>query len=167
MKIKVKRALISVSDKKGIVEFAKELNKLGVEIISTGGTFNLLHENGIDAKKVAEVTGFPEILGGRVKTLHPVIHAGILARRDDKKHMQTLKQKNIKSIDMLVCNLYPFEQTIKKQDVTIQEVIENIDIGGPTLIRAAAKNYRDVIVVTDKNQYQDVLHSLKEKGIGQ
>ena len=160
----VKRALISLSDKGGITDFACELADLGIEIISTGGTASFLKKSNIKITEISEVTGFPEILDGRVKTLHPVIHAGILARRDDKKHMQTLKKKGIKTIDMLVCNLYPFEQTIKKQDVKIQEVIENIDIGGPTLIRAAAKNYRDVIVVTDKNQYQDVLKSLKEKG---
>ena len=160
----VKKALISVSDKKGIADFAKELSSLGVEILSTGGTARVLTENGIKIKEVSSVTEFPEMLDGRVKTLHPIIHAGILARRDIKEHMDTLKKHDIDTIDLLVVNLYPFEQTIKKTKVTMEEVIENIDIGGPTLVRAAAKNYKDVIVLTDSNQYPSVLKSLKEKG---
>jgi len=160
----VKRALISVSDKDGITNFAKELSKLGVEILSTGGTASILRKEGIKLKDVSDVTGFPEMLDGRVKTLHPIIHAGILARRDDKKHVDTLKKHKIETIDMLVCNLYPFEKTIQKPKVGMDEVIENIDIGGPTLIRAASKNYKDVIVVTSKDQYKLVLKSLKEKG---
>jgi len=160
----VKRALISLSDKGGVTDFARELANLGVEIISTGGTAAFLRNEEIKITDISDVTGFPEILDGRVKTLHPVIHAGILAKRTDYKHMETLEKKGIKTIDMLVCNLYPFEQTIKKQNVTIAEVIENIDIGGPTLIRAAAKNYKDVIVITNKNQYQSIIKTLKEKG---
>jgi len=162
--MKVKIALISVSDKTGVSDFAKELIKLNFEILSTGGTADVLSKNGIPLKEVSDITGFPEMLDGRVKTLHPVIHAGILAKRDDKKHMDTLKKHNINTIDLLVCNLYPFEKTIQKPKVDMEEVIENIDIGGPTLIRAAAKNYKDVIVVTNPGQYNSVLKSLKEKG---
>ena len=162
--MKVKRALISVSDKEGITDFVKGLSKLGVEIFSTGGTASVLRKVGITIKDVSEVTGFPEMLDGRVKTLHPIIHAGILAKRDDKKHKDTLKKHNISHIDIVVCNLYPFEQTIQKPKVGIEEVIENIDIGGPTLIRAAAKNYKDVIVVTSKNQFECVLKSLEKNG---
>lgn len=162
--MKNKRALVSVSDKGGIVNFVTELTKLGFEILSTGGTAKTLENAGIKIKEVSEVTSFPEMLDGRVKTLHPIIHAGILARRDLDKHMQTLKKHNIQKIDMLVVNLYPFEETIKKVNVGMEEAIENIDIGGPTLIRAAAKNYKDVIVVTNQNQYNSVLNSLKKNG---
>ena len=162
--MKVKRALISVSDKTGITDFAKELSNLGIEILSTGGTAQVLKKSNIKIKDVSEVTGFPEMLDGRVKTLHPIIHAGILAKRDKKKHRDTLKKHNIKTIDLLCINLYPFEKTIEKQNVGIEEVIENIDIGGPTLIRSAAKNYKDVIIVTSSDQYNSVLQSLKEKG---
>lgn len=159
-----KRALISVSDKTDVAFFSKELAKLGIEILSTGGTAKVLEENNIKITEVSKVTNFPEMLDGRVKTLHPVIHAGILARRDTPEHMKTLEKHDIKPIDILVVNLYPFEQTIKKSKVTMEEVIENIDIGGPTLVRAAAKNYKDVIVVTNKDQYSDIIKSLKEKG---
>ena len=162
--MKAKRALISVSNKEGISDFARGLSNLGIEILSTGGTAAILSEAGIKIKSVSDITGFPEMLDGRVKTLHPIIHAGILARRDEKEHMENLKKHNIATIDILVCNLYPFEKTINKPQVGIEEVIENIDIGGPTLIRAAAKNYRDVIVVTNKDQYANVLKTLKSKG---
>jgi len=162
--MKVKRALISVSDKEGITVFVKGVSKLGIEIISTGGTAAILRKAGIAIKDVSEVTGFPEMLDGRVKTLHPIIHAGILAKRDGKEHKDTLKKHNISPIDIVVCNLYPFEQTIQKPKVGIEEVIENIDIGGPTLIRAAAKNYKDVIVVTSKDQFDCVLKSLEKNG---
>jgi len=162
--MKVKRALISVSDKEGIADFAKELSNLNVKILSTGGTASILEKAGLKITEVSSVTNFPEMLDGRVKTLHPIIHAGILARRDIKDHVETLKKHDIETIDLLVVNLYPFEQTIKKPKVTIEEVIENIDIGGPTLVRAAAKNYKDVIIVTSKDQYSNVLKSLKEKG---
>jgi len=160
----VKRALISVSDKGDLTDFAKGLYKLGIEIFSTGGTASALQKAGIKIKGVSDVTSFPEMLDGRVKTLHPIIHAGILAKRDNKRHMDVLKKHKIGTIDLLVCNLYPFEKTIQKQNVGMDEVIENIDIGGPTLIRSAAKNYRDVIVVTNKKQYDDVLKSLESKG---
>ena len=162
--MKLKRALISVSDKEGIVDFLKELSKLGIELISTGGTAKILKRSKIDIINITDVTNFPEMLEGRVKTLHPNIHAGILAKRSEKSHMETIKKHDIKPIDLLVCNLYPFEQTIQKKNVGIDEVIENIDIGGPTLIRAAAKNYKDVIVITNKNQYSEILKILKEKG---
>ena len=156
-----KRALISVSDKTGIIDFAKGLSKLDIEILSTGGTASVLRKNGVKITDVSDVTSFPEMLDGRVKTLHPIIHAGILAKRDEKDHMDTLKKHNINKIDIVVVNLYPFEETIKKSKVNIQEVIENIDIGGPTLIRAAAKNYKDVVVVTNSGQYNGVLKYLQ------
>jgi len=161
--MKFKRALISVSDRGGIVDFSKGITNLGFDILSTGGTSAFLKKAGIKYTEVSDITGFPEILDGRVKTLHPIIHAGILAKRDEKKHINTLKKHKISPIDMLVCNIYPFEDTIKKQNVSLEDVIENIDIGGPTLIRAAAKNYKDVIVVTNKNQYNFVLKSLNSK----
>lgn len=156
-----KRALISVHDKQGIVEFAKELEKIGIEIISSGGTAKVLKEAGISVKEISEITGFPEMLDGRVKTLHPKIHAGILADRSKDEHMDALwKEGRIKPIDIVVVNLYPFEETIKKTD-DIEKIIENIDIGGPTLIRAAAKNHKDVLVITNPNQYQEIIELLK------
>jgi phosphoribosylaminoimidazolecarboxamide formyltransferase/IMP cyclohydrolase len=156
-------ALISVYDKKGIVDFAKELSSFGITILSTGGTATVLQQAGVPVTEVSEVTGFPEMLDGRVKTLHPMIHAGILAQRDKKQHQETLIKHHITPIDFVVCNLYPFEETIKKPTVGIEEVIENIDIGGPTLIRAAAKNYKDVIVITNPRQYTEILPYLKSK----
>lgn len=160
----MKRALISVYDKKGIVEFAKGLAELGWQIISTGGSYRELKSSGIDVIGIEEVTGFPEILDGRVKTLNPYIHGGILYRRDDESHLKTVKDMNISSIDMVVNNLYPFEETLKKKDVTHEEIIENIDIGGPSMIRAAAKNYKDVTVIVDPEDYQLVLRELRENG---
>ncbi|MEF8847602.1 MAG: bifunctional phosphoribosylaminoimidazolecarboxamide formyltransferase/IMP cyclohydrolase [Candidatus Thermoplasmatota archaeon] len=162
--MQVKRALISVSDKTKIVELAKNLTKLDVEIISTGGTAKKLKKAGVKTTKISDVTDFPEILNGRVKTLNPKIHGGILAQRKDKEHMDTLKKHKIQPIDLVVCNLYPFEKTIKKNNVKLDEVIENIDIGGPTLIRAAAKNYQDIIILTDPKQYDPVVQSLKKTG---
>lgn len=156
------RALISVSDKTGIVEFAKELIDLGIEIISTGGTYNKLREAGVPAMEVSEVTGFPECLDGRVKTLHPIIHAGLLAMRSNENHMKQLSDLNIETIDMVVVNLYPFKTTILKDGVTRAEAVENIDIGGPTMLRSAAKNYQDVAVVVDPRDYETVLNELKE-----
>jgi phosphoribosylaminoimidazolecarboxamide formyltransferase/IMP cyclohydrolase len=156
-------AVVSVYDKEGIVVFSKELSNLGITILSTGGTATFLQKAGIPFKEVSAVTGFPEMLNGRVKTLHPIIHAGILARRDDKKHLKTLKDHQINLIDFIVCNLYPFEKTIEKPNVSIEEVIENIDIGGPTLIRAGAKNYKDVVVVTSPKQYSEILTALNSK----
>ena len=158
------KALISVSDKTGIVDFAKGLEKNGVEIISTGGTFKKLKEEGVNVKEISELTGFPECLDGRVKTLHPKVHAGILAIRDKKEHMDQLKELGIDTIDFVVVNLYPFKQTILKDGVTREECIENIDIGGPTMLRSAAKNYQDVAVVTNPEDYDVVLKELEENG---
>lgn len=158
------RALISVSDKTGIVEFAKELVALGIEIISTGGTYKKLKEAGVPAMEVSELTGFPECLDGRVKTLHPVVHAGLLAMRNNPDHMKQLKELNIETIDMVVVNLYPFKATILKDNVTREEAVENIDIGGPTMLRAAAKNYQDVAVIVDPADYKEVLEQLKVNG---
>ena len=139
----VKRALISVSDKTGIVEFAQKLNDLGVSIISTGGTFKVLKEAGIPVINISDVTGFPECLDGRVKTLHPNIHAGLLAMRSNPEHMKQVEELNVELIDMVVVNLYPFKQTIMKPDVTLADAIENIDIGGPTMLRATKEiNWR-------------------------
>ena len=158
------KALISVSDKTGIVDFAKGLEKNGVEIISTGGTFKKLKEEGVNVKEISELTGFPECLDGRVKTLHPKVHAGILAIRDKKEHMDQLKELGIDTIDFVVVNLYPFKQTILKDGVTREECIENIDIGGPTMLRSAAKNYQDVAVITNPEDYEVVLKELEENG---
>ncbi|MDG6219341.1 MAG: bifunctional phosphoribosylaminoimidazolecarboxamide formyltransferase/IMP cyclohydrolase, partial [Candidatus Thermoplasmatota archaeon] len=158
----VKRTLISVSDKTSLDTFAQALSSLDIEIISTGGTATFLEQNNIPHVSISSVTGFPEMLDGRVKTLHPLIHAGILAQRKNTVHMKTLQQHDIMPVDMVVCNLYPFEETIKKPHVSLTEVIENIDIGGPTLIRAAAKNYQDVIIVTSPKQYDHVLTKLQQ-----
>lgn len=157
------RALLSVSDKTGIVEFAKELSELGIELISTGGTYLKLKEAGIEAMEISDVTGFPECLDGRVKTLHPAVHAGLLAMRNKPEHMNQLKELNIEPIDIVVVNLYPFKATILKEGVTREEAIENIDIGGPTMLRSAAKNYQDVAVITDPEDYSIVIEQLKEK----
>lgn len=157
------RALISVSDKTGIVPFAKELVNLGAEIISTGGTYQKLKEEGVPAIEISELTGFPECLDGRVKTLHPVVHAGLLAMRSKPEHMKQLEDLKIETIDLVVVNLYPFKATILKEDVTRAEAVENIDIGGPTMLRSAAKNYQDVTVVVDPSDYETVLTQLKEK----
>ncbi len=158
------RALISVSDKTGIVEFAKELEALGIQILSTGGTYKKLMDEGVAAIEVSEVTGFPECLDGRVKTLHPAIHAGLLAMRGKEEHMKQLKDLQIEPIDFVIVNLYPFKATILKEDVTREEAVENIDIGGPTMLRSAAKNYQDVAVVTDPSDYNKVLNELKQEG---
>jgi len=160
----IQRALISVSDKTGIVEFARALAARGVEIVSTGGTARLLAQSGIKVIEVGDYTGFPEMLDGRVKTLHPRIHAGVLARRDLAAHQQALKQHDIPTIDLVVVNLYPFEQTIANRECTIEEAIEQIDIGGPTLLRAAAKNHHAVTVVVDPNDYAVVLEQLRAGG---
>ena len=160
--IKIKRALVSVSDKTGLLDLAKVLNKFGVEILSTGGTARILRENKIPVKEVSEYTGFPEMLDGRVKTLHPKIHGGLLALRSKPEHMQSLKDQGIGLIDMVVVNLYPFEQTINKPAVSIEEVIENIDIGGPSMLRSAAKNSKSVVVVSDPKQYSKVIEELNK-----
>lgn len=160
----MKRALISVSDKTGIAEFAKELESLGYEILSTGGTFKALTQAGIKAVEVSDITGFPECLDGRVKTLHPKIHAGILAMRSNAEHMKQIEELGIDPIDIVAINLYPFKQTILKEGTELDEAIENIDIGGPTMIRAAAKNYQDVAVIIDPADYQTVIEELKAEG---
>ncbi len=160
--VKIKRALISVSDKTGILDLAKILNKFGVEILSTGGTAKLFRENGITVKEVSEYTGFPEMLDGRVKTLHPKIHGGLLALRQNPEHMQTLKEHGIGLIDMVVVNLYPFEKTINKPGVTIEEAIENIDIGGPSMLRSAAKNSRSVAVVCNPSRYSQIIEEMNK-----
>jgi phosphoribosylaminoimidazolecarboxamide formyltransferase/IMP cyclohydrolase len=155
------KALISVSDKTGIVELARELHALGVGLISTGGTAKLLADQGLPVTEVAEVTGFPEMLDGRVKTLHPKVHGGLLARRDLPEHMAALKAHNIDTIDLLIVNLYPFEATVAKVGCTLEDAIENIDIGGPAMVRSAAKNWKDVAVLTDASQYAGVVAELK------
>ena len=159
-----RRALISVSDKTGVVEFAKGLAELGFEILSTGGTFNAIKEAGVPVMQVAEATGFPEILDGRVKTLHPKIHGGLLARRALPEHMAQLKANGIETIDVVAVNLYPFRATISKPNVTLEDAIENIDIGGPTMVRSAAKNYQDVAIIVNPAFYPVVLAELKEQG---
>lgn len=158
------RALLSVSDKTGIVDVAKQLVELGVEIISTGGTYNKLKEEGVPAIEISEITGFPECLDGRVKTLHPKVHAGLLAMRSNEEHMKQLEELDVDTIDFVFVNLYPFKQTILKDGVTRAEAVENIDIGGPTMLRSAAKNYQDVAVVVDPADYEKVLTELKEEG---
>jgi phosphoribosylaminoimidazole-succinocarboxamide synthase len=159
----MKRALLSVSNKEGIVDFARGLEKLGFQIVSTGGTYQTLLEAGVKVIKVSDLTGFPEILDGRVKTLHPKVHGGILARRT-AEHLRQLQDNEIETIDLVCVNLYPFRETVKKEGVSLEEAIENIDIGGPTMIRSAAKNYQDVIVVVKPELYQPVLTALQEKG---
>jgi phosphoribosylaminoimidazolecarboxamide formyltransferase/IMP cyclohydrolase len=157
-------ALISVSDKTGIVEFARALHALGIQLISTGGTAKLLAGEGLPVTEVAQLTEFPEMLDGRVKTLHPKVHGGLLARRELPEHMAALKAHGIETIDLLVVNLYPFEATVAKQGCTLEDAIENIDIGGPAMVRSAAKNWKDVGVLTDASQYPQVLEELKTDG---
>jgi len=161
-KVKIKRALVSVSDKRGIVDFAKGLQEFGVEIISTGGTAKALKEAGVNVIKVSEVTGFPEVLDGRVKTLHPKIHGALLAIRDSESHMNQLKEHEINPIDMVVVNLYPFAQTIAKEGVTLEEAVEQIDIGGPSMIRSGSKNFEGVTVIVEPERYDEVLAQMKK-----
>lgn len=160
----IKRAVISVYSKEGIVEFARSLSELGIEIISSGGTANLISKSGIKVTEVSDFTGFPEMMGGRVKTLHPKIHGGILADRSKKEHLEAAEKHGIGLIDLVVVNLYPFEQTILQAKDQVDKAIENIDIGGPTLVRAAAKNYKSVAVVCNPERYDEVAKQLKEKG---
>ena len=159
----IKRALVSVFDKDGILEFSNFLQDNGVEIISTGGTYKHLKENGVNVIEVNEVTNFPEMLDGRVKTLHPIIHAGILAIRNNEEHMNTIKERNIETIDMVIVNLYPFFQKVR-EDLSFDEKVEFIDIGGPTMLRAAAKNFKDVVVISDKEDYKAVMEEINENG---
>ena len=159
----IKRALISVFDKTGILDFSKFLAEQGVEVISTGGTYKRLKENGVAVTEVNEVTNFPEMLDGRVKTLHPIIHAGILAIRGNAEHMNTIKERNIETIDMVIVNLYPFFEKVR-EDLSFEEKVEFIDIGGPTMLRAAAKNFQDVVVISDVSDYEAVMAEIKETG---
>ncbi|MFH2028853.1 MAG: bifunctional phosphoribosylaminoimidazolecarboxamide formyltransferase/IMP cyclohydrolase [Nanoarchaeota archaeon] len=156
------KALISVSNKTGIVEFAKELDKLGTDILSTGGTAKALKDAGIKVKDVSDYTGFPEMMDGRVKTLHPKIHGGLLALRNNKEHMKQAKEHNIEMIDIVVVNLYPFEQTVSKKECKFDDAIENIDIGGPSMLRSAAKNFESVAVIVDPTDYPKIIEQLKE-----
>ena len=158
---KINRVIISVSDKQGVEDFAKDLDEMGIEILSTGGTAKQLRDAGVNVKEISEYTKSKEILGGRVKTLHPKIHGGILAIRDNENHQKDMSDNDIEPIDMVVVNLYPFEEVIKKDNVTLEEAIENIDIGGPTMLRAAAKNYKNVSIVTDPADYGDIVSEIK------
>lgn len=161
MNRKIMRALISVTDKTGVIEFAQGLARMGVTLISTGGTAKALRQGGLKVSDVAEVTGFPEMLDGRVKTLHPRIHGGILARRDDQSHRAQLAEHHIATIDLVCVNLYAFEATVAKPGCSFEDAIENIDIGGPCLIRASAKNHHDVAVVTDPADYAAILAEME------
>lgn len=160
--MKIKRAIISVSDKIGVVGFAKGLEAMGVEILSTGGTADILLNEGVKVKPIDEYTGFPEMLDGRVKTLHPMVHGGILNIRDNSDHQRQMLENHIGNIDLVVVNLYPFEATVAKPGVTLSDAIENIDIGGPTMLRSAAKNYKFVTVVVNHGDYSEILETMRE-----
>ncbi len=162
--IKIKRALISVTDKSGLAELAEGLSRFGVELISTGGTARAIRESGAEVKDVAQVTGFPEMLEGRVKTLHPKIHGGILARRDSDDHLAQLEEAGIGTIDLVAVNLYQFEKAVADPGCGLEEAIENIDIGGPTLIRASAKNWAGVAIIVDPDDYRVCLNEMKASG---
>lgn len=161
---KAERALISLTDKSGIEDFASALTELGIEILSTGGTAKRMRQHGIAVKDVSEFTGFPEMLDGRVKTLHPLVHGGILAQRDNPDHREQCAAYGIKPIDIIVVNLYAFDKATADPECTLENAIENIDIGGPTMLRAAAKNYRDVTVIVDPADYPQVLQELRDNG---
>ena len=161
----IQRALISVSDKTGILEFAKELHNSGIEILSTGGTAELLRKDGVPVIQVSDYTGFPEMMDGRIKTLHPMVHGGILARRDVPEHLKAMEEHGIRPIDLVVINLYPFEQTVAKKGSTLEEAIENIDIGGPAMVRSSAKNYKDVTIIVDPENYEKVLKEIKNGSV--
>ena len=162
--MKIKRALISVSDKSGVVEFARTLQKAGIEIVSTGGTMKALREAGIPVIYVSDVTGFPEIMDGRVKTLNPLVHGGILAVRGNPEHEKALRELKITPIDLVVVNLYPFVETVAKPNVTLAEAVEQIDIGGPAMIRAAAKNFKFVTVITNPSRYAEISAMIEKDG---
>lgn len=161
---KAERAIISLTDKSGIEGFAKELEALGIEILSTGGTANKMRESGIAVKDVSEFTGFPEMLDGRVKTLHPKVHGGILAQKTNPDHVAQMKEHGLEAIDIVAVNLYAFEKTVADPNCTLANAIENIDIGGPTMLRSSAKNFQDVTVIVDPVDYPTVLEELKEFG---
>ncbi len=158
--IPIERAVISVTDKSGIVDFAKSLQRHSVEILSTGGTARTMREGGVAVKDISEYTGFPEMLDGRVKTLHPKVHGGLLGMRDNPEHVRMMEAHGIQPIGLVVVNLYQFEKTVAGEGVTLAEAIENIDIGGPSMLRSAAKNFRDVTVVVDPSDYETVLHEM-------
>ena len=158
---KIRKAIISVTDKEGIVDFGKSLSSMGVEILSTGGTAKVLREGGVSVTDISDYTGFPEMMDGRVKTLHPKVHGGLLGLRDNPDHVNMMKIHGITPIDMVVVNLYQFEKTVSKAGVTLEEAIENIDIGGPSMLRSSAKNFRDVTVVVDPADYKIVLEEMK------
>ena len=157
----IQRALISVSDKTGILDFALELQKYAIEILSTGGTADLLRKGGVPVIQVSDYTGFPEMMDGRIKTLHPRVHGGILARRDVPEHIKAMEDHGIRPIDLVVINLYPFEQTVARKDCSLEDAIENIDIGGPAMVRSAAKNSKDVVVIVNPADYSEVLNEMK------
>ena len=159
---KIRKAILSVSNKTGILEFAKELSTFGVEILSTGGTAKSLREAGITVKDISEHTGFPEMLDGRVKTLHPKVHGGLLGRRSNPEHVNKMREYGIDPIDMVIVNLYPFEETVAKKDCILEDAIENIDIGGPTMLRSAAKNYTDVTVIVDPADYPKIIAEMQK-----
>jgi phosphoribosylaminoimidazolecarboxamide formyltransferase/IMP cyclohydrolase len=163
---KIERAIISVTDKSGVVGFARSLSEFGVEILSTGGTAKTLREGGLSVTDISSYTGFPEMLDGRVKTLHPKVHGGLLGMRDNPEHVKKMKEHDIRNIDMVVVNLYQFEKTVARPGVTLEEAVEHIDIGGPTMIRSAAKNYKDVTVIVDPADYDAVLKEMEELGGG-
>ncbi len=159
---KIERAIISVTDKGGVVDFAKSLGKFGIQILSTGGTARALREGGVTVTDISQYTGFPEMMDGRIKTLHPRVHGGLLGMRDNPEHVKMMKTHGILNIDLVVVNLYQFEKTVAREGVTLEEAIENIDIGGPTMLRSSAKNYRDVTVVVDPVDYGPVLKEMEE-----
>jgi len=161
---KIKRAIISVTDKKGIVDFAKSLSRFDVEILSTGGTAKALRQGGVPVTGISDYTGFPEMMDGRVKTLHPKVHGGLLGLRDNPEHVRMMEKYGIKGIDMVVVNLYQFEKTVAKAGVTLEEAIENIDIGGPSMLRSSAKNFKDVTVIVDPVDYDRVLKEMEGSG---
>ena len=161
---KIERAIISVTDKKGIVDFAASLSRFDVQILSTGGTAKALRQGGVPVTDISEYTGFPEMMDGRVKTLHPKVHGGLLGLRDNPEHVRMMEEYGIKGIDMVVVNLYQFEKTVAKEGVTLEEAIENIDIGGPSMLRSSAKNFKDVTVIVDPVDYDVVLKEIEGSG---
>ena len=159
---KIERAIISVTDKSGIVEFSRKLSDMGVEILSTGGTAKAIREGGVKVMDISEYTGFPEMLDGRVKTLHPKVHGGLLGVRSNPEHVKMMQENGISNIDLIVVNLYQFEQTVAREGVTLEDAIENIDIGGPAMLRSSAKNFNDVTVIVDPSDYDLVLNEMEE-----
>jgi phosphoribosylaminoimidazolecarboxamide formyltransferase/IMP cyclohydrolase len=159
---KIERAIISVTDKTGVVDFAKSLSEFGVQILSTGGTARAMREGGVSVTDISEYTGFPEMLDGRVKTLHPKVHGGLLGLRDNPDHVRVMEENGIESIDLLVVNLYQFEKAVAKEGVRLEDAIEEIDIGGPAMLRSSAKNFRDVTVIVDPADYKGILDEMKD-----